>query len=422
MATRQYIGARYVPKFFNNNGSSEWVSGVAYEALTIVTRLSNSYTSKKPVPASIGAPEANPEYWVSTGIYNQQVEEYRQEVEELGARVDTLEDLRTFSGKKFIFLGDSYNATTHYSWGQKLIEKLGLTDGVNVWNVAVPGCGFGKPDNNFYTALTNIRGGMTAEVANSITDVVVAGGANDWNSTTENVVTLFNSLQNYAKANFANAKIHIICCGWGYSQANMRQGILNAYNAIAETNRWCSVYHNAYVQFMIPTALDSDCVHPTDQSNRWLAAAIINFVLGGNLYYHKYTNLPTSFGNNDFKIDVTPEGYHLKKTSRAGNSSLANININGDDLALIDTHIGVANNYCFMQEASFIAPGFVRTTDGTGTHFYPVTWLVTVKKRANEDTWDLYVTNRTIIGQSYVISNVTGVYFNCDVFIPAYAS
>ena len=80
---RQYIGARYVPKFFeDSNGSSEWASGVAYEPLTIVTYNSNSYTSKKTVPATIGAPNLNPEYWVSTGIYNAQIDEYRQEVQD----------------------------------------------------------------------------------------------------------------------------------------------------------------------------------------------------------------------------------------------------------------------------------------------------------------------------------------------------
>ena len=48
MANRQYIGARYVPKFAD---PVEWNSALSYEALTIVTHLGNSFTSKKPVPA-----------------------------------------------------------------------------------------------------------------------------------------------------------------------------------------------------------------------------------------------------------------------------------------------------------------------------------------------------------------------------------
>lgn len=72
---RQYIGARYVPKFFENEttGDSSWMAGVSYEALTIVTYNGNSYTSKKPVPSSVGSPNENKNYWVLTGNYNEQL-------------------------------------------------------------------------------------------------------------------------------------------------------------------------------------------------------------------------------------------------------------------------------------------------------------------------------------------------------------
>lgn len=83
MATTQYIGARYVPLFFTNpdDNSNNWKSGVAYDPLTVVTDLNQSYTSKIPVPASVGRPSENPAYWILTGAYNNQVEQYRQEVE-----------------------------------------------------------------------------------------------------------------------------------------------------------------------------------------------------------------------------------------------------------------------------------------------------------------------------------------------------
>lgn len=72
---RQYIGARYVPKFAD---PVIWNKALSYEAMTIVTYLGNSFTSKKPVPA--GVEIGNNEYWVNTGNYNAQVEEYRQSV------------------------------------------------------------------------------------------------------------------------------------------------------------------------------------------------------------------------------------------------------------------------------------------------------------------------------------------------------
>lgn len=44
MAVRQYIGARYVPKYFENpDGSNDWLEGVTYEPLTIVTYAGNIF-------------------------------------------------------------------------------------------------------------------------------------------------------------------------------------------------------------------------------------------------------------------------------------------------------------------------------------------------------------------------------------------
>ena len=76
MAVRQYIGARYVTKIYENSldpSSAEWEAGVAYEPLTMVTYNNSSYLSKKTVPASIGNPAANATYWIVTGAYNGQI-------------------------------------------------------------------------------------------------------------------------------------------------------------------------------------------------------------------------------------------------------------------------------------------------------------------------------------------------------------
>lgn len=75
MANRQYVGARYVPKFAT---PVEWNNALSYEALTIVTHLGNSFTSKKPVPAGVDI--GNTEYWVNTGNYNEQVATYQKQV------------------------------------------------------------------------------------------------------------------------------------------------------------------------------------------------------------------------------------------------------------------------------------------------------------------------------------------------------
>lgn len=92
MATRQYIGARYVPII-----DGEWDITKEYDPLVVVMYQGNSYTSRTFVPAN--TPITNTTYWALTGNYNAQVEAYRQEVSEyvddidaFGVRVNNVED------------------------------------------------------------------------------------------------------------------------------------------------------------------------------------------------------------------------------------------------------------------------------------------------------------------------------------------
>lgn len=74
---KQYIGARYVPLIFQNpdDNTNNWKAQYAYEPLTIVSYANASYTSKKAVPASVGNPANNPDYWVAIGLYSGQTSE-----------------------------------------------------------------------------------------------------------------------------------------------------------------------------------------------------------------------------------------------------------------------------------------------------------------------------------------------------------
>ena len=79
----QYIGARYVPLFAD---PFEWDSNNEYEPLTIVTHQGNSFTARQFVPRGIDI--NNTSFWASTGNYNAQIEQYRQEVNSLKATVE----------------------------------------------------------------------------------------------------------------------------------------------------------------------------------------------------------------------------------------------------------------------------------------------------------------------------------------------
>lgn len=82
--TTQYIGSRYVPMFAD---PPEWDSTRTYEPLTIVLNKGNSYTSRQFVP--VGVELTNTDYWLETGNYNAQVEQYRQTVIDVQEQVTT---------------------------------------------------------------------------------------------------------------------------------------------------------------------------------------------------------------------------------------------------------------------------------------------------------------------------------------------
>lgn len=81
---RQYVGARYVPKLFDDgNGGMEWTPNTYYEPLTIVTYRNTSYISRIPVPASTTEPPANNLYWVKSGEFNAYVNSLANKIEEV---------------------------------------------------------------------------------------------------------------------------------------------------------------------------------------------------------------------------------------------------------------------------------------------------------------------------------------------------
>ena len=85
---RKYVGARYVPIFGRKDEESiEWDNSAPYEPLTIVLHQGNSFTSRQYVPTGVDI--SNNDFWAETGTYNAQIEQYRNEVRNFDARIET---------------------------------------------------------------------------------------------------------------------------------------------------------------------------------------------------------------------------------------------------------------------------------------------------------------------------------------------
>lgn len=255
MAERQYIGARYVPVFAD---PIEWDKSRAYEALTIVTYLASSYTSKLPVPP--GTEITNTKYWALTASYNSQFEEYRREVEEYREQVtDFIAQQTGINSHGVLVVGDDY-CTTKYAtnpWPNIVANKLGLVRNNNYFNFAANGASANSAgtETGFNTILTTGLSGMTTEQKNNIDTFIFPGSINDvlWLVEGGNMDTLINNvtaLVELARTNLPNLRnIYMALTGWSVD-TNTRKKAKLYYETVQKiTQKYFPI--NAYRAIMM---------------------------------------------------------------------------------------------------------------------------------------------------------------------------
>lgn len=304
MAVRQYVGARYVPKFAD---PIEWVKENSYEALTIVTYLNNSYTSKKPVPANTDI--TNMEYWAVTGNYNAQVEEYRREVEEYKQDVITETTARknadnmlqneidyvASKNRKFILIGDSYGVNNPPTWKDLFVDDFPDT----VFNV-LGSTGFvTTTPKTFLTMITETVNTLTDDEKKKITDVVVIGGFNDASylraslTTSAKIKEAILSFVDYVKNNLPNAIVRLGYVGWCTGElenasqyfTSIRE-VMRVYNETATEKLY--TIPNVNIVLTQSDLMDETHFHPTSKGQELLYNTIISGLYGNGQYRRWY--------------------------------------------------------------------------------------------------------------------------------------
>ena len=388
---KQYIGARYVPIL-----GGSWDKLNSYEALTIVQANNNSYTSKKPVPPGIEI--TNTEYWVLTGNFNGQVEEYRQQVETLSQNLTALDNkvtdldeelsnemaelskkVENATKRRFIFIGDSYardierDGVFVTGWPARVVEELGLSN-TDAYIQAISGAGFTSATGgmNFLQGLEAIYSSVTTP--QTITDIFVVGGYND----RLNAGSISAAVDNFvarAKTLFPAATVTL---GFvGRNTMRDRQTGLNLYNARAA---YIDAPKTAYInriEYAAPlsTMYTSDNVHPNNDGEVAIANAICKYIRGG----------------------ATPNKFRFTTQVLSGNAGYTNptATIAGDTISLILPNLSVSE-----EMTGDFDYGKLETTFLYSSLFgcrFPVVQIVT-----RETTENVYVTG---VGYLYVDEN-----------------
>lgn len=184
--------------------------------------------------------------------------------------------------KGYIFIGDSY--TQGYSpdgnisntFVNQIINNLKITD---VKISANGGASFANSDNNFLTLLKNIN--VTDK--NSITNIVVFGGYNDYSWSKTDIITGMTNFFNYAKTNYPNAIISIGYVGFctDSSTYNKRADSVSIYNEVSghlggNYLSGCEyILHNT-------NEMSSDGIHPNITGHKMLASYCTTALINGS--------------------------------------------------------------------------------------------------------------------------------------------
>lgn len=317
MSVRQYIGARYVTKIYENTldpSSAEWQSGVNYEPLTMVTYNYGTYLSKKQVPGSVGNPAANPTYWTQTGFYNGQIAQLFSDVANLQAEVDVLG-----MHKRYIFMSDSYglHPSASDNWISRTVTKMGLSAS-DYYKFAEGGAGFARPGNFGHTMLTLLQDNIASiDDTNTITDLVLCAGTNDimyisnYNETS--VRTAIGNFITYVKTNLPNATVHLGMVGnfigKNPSQYNAAYRMPFVYNTALSLNGGVYIKNSEYI--MRNYTVFDDAQHPNSIGADYIANCVAAHLHGSEYNAHWSYECPlvtdgtnTIGGGNKFKVEI----------------------------------------------------------------------------------------------------------------------
>lgn len=313
----EYTGMRYVPVFAD---PPEWSSANSYEALEIVIHKGNSYTSKTFVP--VGIDISNSAYWVLTGNYNAQVEQYRQQVQQFDGRItkntegiaantadianlsektSMLAHSKDFKGSNILYVTDSWGVNTT-GVTKPYVNSLGDILGANLTSLSVGSTGYiSGGTNNFINRLkawADANPGKTGD----IDYVMVCGSSNDYPHTSREIAAAVNQFVSYALSAFPNAQVVVIpqfasnkpaYASVDTADDNLWRKVNAAVTVAYFNNLWPRtrfIPDTFYAMAFTPASfMSSDNIHPTQSGHnylaKWLSEALLGLSNSSNISY-----------------------------------------------------------------------------------------------------------------------------------------
>jgi hypothetical protein len=271
LINRQYVGARYVPKIVG-----EWNKALQYEALSVVTYMGNSFTSKVPVPANVEI--NNTDYWVNTGNYNAQVEEYRKETAQVKNDLNNeIINRKDDSKDNILWIGDSYSENYNHKLPNGVRNMLNAK---NWYEYSKGGAGFAGAwaGANFNDLIEAAKKQMSASQKEMIKYVYIVGGANDSSFSWTDIKPKIISTVNNARNSFPNAQVCFIFASCAYD---------TYLDLFTKTKNMCNdnlipcIFAMPYY-YLSGAFYNTDNLHYTEDATNYIISVISNLICGSS--------------------------------------------------------------------------------------------------------------------------------------------
>lgn len=231
-------------------------------------------------------------------IINQEVfSQINNDISTLQNNVNDLYALDRNTDLRTICIGDSYlrgssNGSVVNSWGYYVKQFLGISNN-NYEEYYESSSGILNHGVNGNTFIQLIQA-QTISNTETVKRVIVAGGYNDKDYTKSNIETGVQTLINYLKTTFVNAKIYFGCIGNNSGigkiteRRNIAREVLPAY-------RNCELYGATYLNgvedithdyvFCYNLEENGDVIHPTQNGYQLIGRGIAEAIKTGNANY-----------------------------------------------------------------------------------------------------------------------------------------
>ncbi len=380
---REYVGARYVPKFMGTYDATQ-----IYEALCVVDNgLGTSYISKIPTPA--GTPLTDTDHWAVYGassgaiinLQNQIDNIENIEIPGITTTIGALSDLNTSDktsivnainslisnilcapnqakNRRVIVVADSLG---NYVGSDTVSNFMDIArDHVGIDNsdfFQVHQSGQGIINDEMLTLLQSIESTVTDH--DTITDIYFCVGFNDMGATESDIYTGLSHIKTYVDSEYPNSNVHIVYVAWNPYINDSSGQYRRCYTRMLNGSiKYGFKFINNFIAGMhLSSFYLSDGVHPSatgvDQLGNILAGCILNddgfvdvpdraFAFSDATYsgYWCWNVLPTGINLiSDSIATITPGA--TKNISKTAYTEIATFSNNGVNMSLGDHNGGI---------------------------------------------------------------------------------